>query len=157
MACLDSIPARFVYLQDTLSSVRLWYNHRCFYCICQQANTIILIEFVIIQNVEQKGIFSHKFSCWCLSMNTQNITNQNAELHRPSFLHISCSKKQRASSPPSAQSGSPRTPCGITLIHLPSRKYLQICLPLCSTVCWLMNSWLIFTHFFTGLPSCKKN
>lgn len=43
-----------------------------------------------------------------------------------------------------------------TLMHLPSRKYLQICLPLCSTVCWLMNSWLIFTHFFTGLPSCKK-
>lgn len=38
-------------------------------------------------------------------------------------------------------------------MHLPSRKYLQICLPLCSTVCWLMNSWLILTHFFTGLPS----
>lgn len=41
-------------------------------------------------------------------------------------------------------------------MHLPSRKYLQICLPLCSTVCWLMNSWLILTHFFTGLPSWEK-
>lgn len=43
-----------------------------------------------------------------------------------------------------------------TLIHLPSRKYLQICFPLCSTVCWLMNSWVITFHFFPGLLYCKK-
>lgn len=42
-------------------------------------------------------------------------------------------------------------------MHRPSRKYLQMYLPLCSTVCWLMNSLLIMGRFFWKLdifPSC---
>lgn len=35
-----------------------------------------------------------------------------------------------------------------TLMHRPSRKYLQMYLPLCSTVCWFMNSLLIISLFF---------
>lgn len=45
-------------------------------------------------------------------------------------------------------------------MHRPSRKYLQMCLPLCSTVCWLMNSWLMIGRFFWKLggplDSCYK-
>lgn len=33
-------------------------------------------------------------------------------------------------------------------MHRPSRKYLQMYLPLCSTVCWFINSLLIISLFF---------
>lgn len=33
-------------------------------------------------------------------------------------------------------------------MHRPSRKYLQMYRPLCSTVCWLINSLLIIGRFF---------